>query len=311
MNKEIPKPENLKAVYCYYFPETRRIITEVTRNYPHDIYLQSLKPGLEDYHKPVVIEYLKTFKNQLPGLEYYPFQYVTAGASEGIFHLLARIAAFEPETPLYILQGEYEGYQGYGGNLGLKFQIVTPEQKVEDLKPGIFFVSNPSARDGNIIPNEEIIKIGEAGHRINLDVTYVGLTEPHEFMVTHPSIESVVVSLSKPYGLYYYRFGFLFSKKEYKTLEVNKWFKNVLTLEISRQALTRLKSSELAAIHRPTQKLALTKLKEDFGVTAFPSDVLLLAHAETAPETLEICNRKSNYRFCLTPYFLIQERGHI
>lgn len=307
------KPAPLKAVYCYYFPEVRAIINQIVAEYPHETFLQSINPGLDDYHHPVIESYLHHFENQLPALKTFPYQYVTGGASEGIFHLLAQIAAFPKNKPLYVLNGEYEGYVGYGANLGLRFDTVNETSDFLKIKPGIIFISNPSARDGNIISNEEILAACKAGHQIIYDATYVGLTDPYRFELNHENIIAVIVSLSKPLGLYYHRIGFTFSRFEMKTLEVNKWFKNILSLRIAKDVLDNIGESELVNRYRTYQEEALLQMEKELGVRADPSQVILLGHAKngTIPAGWENYHRRHNYRFCLTPYFLKKERGFV
>lgn len=305
----------LSAVYSYYFPEVRDIIDRLTATYPHDIFLQSIEPGLDDFHLPVIKAYLDYFRDQLPNLPDFPHRYVTSGASEAIFHILAQIAASPNKIgPLYVLKGEYEGYTGYGRNLGLTFSTVPETDSLLGLTPGIVFLSNPSARDGNIIENEEIKALCEAGHGIIYDITYVGLTNPYRFDLAHENIIAVIASLSKPFGIYYHRLGFAFTRFEMKTLEVNKWFKNIFSLHLARNLLQEIGESELVDRYRPAQTEAISQMARDFGFQPLASQVVLLASADkniipdSEKEAFERYNRQHNYRFCLTPYFLAKEK---
>ncbi len=180
-----------KTVYCYYFPAVRDLISSLANPFPHDVFLRSIDPGLDDFHEKAINQYLKHMKDQIPDLEKFPFQYTSAGASESIFHILADIAAYRKDIPLYVLEGEYEGYAGYGENLNLAFKVVSSEQDFSQLPKGIFFISNPSAIDGNSWSEAFINTIGDAGHEIIYDLTYVGLTEPRQFAVSHPAISTV------------------------------------------------------------------------------------------------------------------------
>ncbi len=308
-NKTLP----LKAVYCYYFPEVRSIIDRVVAAYPHETFLQSINPGLDDYHFPVIASYLRHFENQLSDLSQFPFQYVTAGASEGIFHFLARLAAVADKPPLYVLNGEYEGYQGYGANLGLNFTVVPEAEDFPKLDPGVIFVSNPSARDGNIIDNSLINAACQAGHKVVYDLTYVGLTDPYRFDLSHENIIAAFVSLSKPFGLYYHRVGFTFSRFALPTLAVNKWFKNILSLDIAKAVLETIGETELVDRYRSFQDDAIAQLQKDHALTVQPSQVVILGSAAngTVPAGWENYSRRHNYRFCLTPYYLKKERGFV
>lgn len=308
-----PPTKPLKAVYCYYFPETRDIIDEVASNYPHETFLQSINPGLDHFHEPVIESYLQHFKHELPKLDSFPHRFITGGASEGIFHILSYIKAHRPDSPLYILKGEYEGYAGYGDNLKLHFKVVGQLSDLLTLPKGILFLSNPSARDGNIIDNAEILDVLNSGQEIVYDVTYVGMTDPHQFQLEHPNIIAVISSLSKPFGLYYYRIGFAFSRFEINTLAVNKWFKNIHSLIIAKKVLDRIDSKALVAKYRTLQKSAISTMNKEHGTHAVPSQVVLLSHSQEVPDNHELLihNRHSNYRYCLTPYFLIKERGFV
>ena len=44
----------ITTVYSYYMPEVRELITDLTREYPHDVFLRSISPGLDDFHHPVI-----------------------------------------------------------------------------------------------------------------------------------------------------------------------------------------------------------------------------------------------------------------
>lgn len=308
MSKETLMP--LKAVYAYYFPEVRAVIDKIAANYPHETFLQSIEPGLDDYHHPVIESYIHHFENQLPDLKRFPYQYVAGGASESIFHILAGIASSKEDKPLYVLEGEYEGYTGYGNNLGLNFVTVKEPRDFIKTRPGIIFISNPSARDGNIIDNKDILDACEAGHKIIYDATYVGLTDPYRFNLEHKNIIAVITSLSKPFGLYYYRVGFAFTRFECKTLEVNKWFKNILSLKIAKDTLDTIGETELVDKYRKCQNEALLQMEKELEIHAKPSHAVLLGHAEneTVPKDYENYSRRHNYRFCLTPYFLKKEK---
>ena len=80
-----------RTVFCYYYPETRRVIDNLTRTFPHEVFLQSIEPGLDNFHVPIIKKYLEHYKSEAPLLKNFKYQYFTSGASEGIFHLLVKI----------------------------------------------------------------------------------------------------------------------------------------------------------------------------------------------------------------------------
>lgn len=304
MNQEI-KP--LKAVYSYFFPEVRKILEKVDPAEVNKILLRSVAPGLDDFHHGLIETYQKYFSQQLPQLSTFSHKYITAGASEGIFHTLAKLAAENKDKPVYVLKGEYEGYAGYGRNLGLNIITVDNPTDFGSQDRGTIYISNPSARDGNIIDDNTWQGILESGHDIVYDATYVGLTQPHQFLTNHPAIKVILCSLSKPFGLYYHRVGMAFSRVPLPTLEVNKWFKNINSLVLAQNVLEGIPEGELVTRYRPYQDKAMVQMDHQFGLRPQPSDVILLANSKQAPDSLLEYKRGDRYRFCLTPYFLKQE----
>ncbi len=308
----------MRAVYSYYFPEIRKLISEVTADYPHGEFLKSVTPpGLDDFEKPVVDKMKEFYKEEVKGFEKFDYVYPTAGSSEGIYHLLSRIKAETPEMPIYTLAGEYEGYRECASGLGLTVQEV--EENMEEIRKlplGIWFVSNPSARNGMIIRDNLIEQIADLGHKIVLDMAYLGMTEKFVFDISHPSIVAVLTSMSKPFGLFYYRVGFTFSKTPVKTLYGTKWFKNVLSLIIADKVFGKFNSRYFCDKYVGIKKEILEEIKTETGIELRSSEVLLLGYlteddfeklTEKQKEIVKGFKRGHHYRFCLTPYFLERE----
>ncbi len=306
------------TVYSYYFPEVRRVIDRIVRRYPHEVFLRSVKPGLDDFHVPIIKKYARIFGRNLGGIDGFRHSYVVSGASEAIFHILAKLKTAEPKTPLYILHGEYQGYREYAKTLGVRIKEVTEAEAAGSYLPaGVFFISNPSARDGMILPGvfvESLLK----RHRVVLDATYVGLTRPFVMNLRRKNIIAVLVSLSKPFGLYYYRIGFVFSRLPIASLEANKWFKNIFSLIITDKLLSTFRPGALWRKYAPLQKKVVMHLKEKSGITIEASDVLILgkisepsarALSPAALWALSPYKRGRVYRLCLTPYFLAYEKN--
>ena len=296
-----------RTVYCYYFPEIRKIIDGLTRKFPHEVFLQSIEPGLDDFHFPIIEKFIKFHGKTLPALKNFNHRYFTSGASEGIFHLLVKIKTENPETPIYTLKGEYEGYKEYAIRMGLKIIEVNENEDFSKLKPGIFFISNPSARNGNIINNKFVNEICRY-HKVIFDGTYVGLTKEYEFDISNPNIIAVISSMSKPFGLYYYRIGFTFSREPVETLEANIWFKNIFSLLIANKIFDEIKPQELYNKYRTAQEKIIEKINKEENLNLNISDVLLLANMEEKNNLLEKYRRDKFYRLCLTPYFLEEEK---
>src|SRR5262249_11895083 len=155
-----------------------------------------------------------------------------AGSEEGIREYLTLLQSSGVHE-IYAWKGDYEGYREVARTRGVRLVELDAEADPASVPRGHWFLSNPSARDGMIVPREQIQAICEAGHQVFYDLSYLGMTGPAVYDLAHPNIAAVVVSFSKPYGLFYYRIGFTFSRAAIPVLEANKWFKNVYGLLIA------------------------------------------------------------------------------
>jgi histidinol-phosphate/aromatic aminotransferase/cobyric acid decarboxylase-like protein len=307
---ENSKPNFMKAVYSYYFPEIRRIVEAVNTDYPHDIFLTSSPIVLDDFHIHVIDKMLRFYAEVVPDLKKFRNFYPTSGSSEGIREYLS-LLAFQGVKQIYTLEGEYEGYRETARTRG----IETREMTIDDLleaPPGHVMLSNPSARDGNIISNDDIRKICDAGHKVFYDLAYLGATQKYEFDLSHPNIVAGCISLSKPLGLFRYRIGFTFGMDEVPALYANKWFKSIPALMIAEKVFDTLNVQELYNKYKPWQLEIVDRVNAEFGLGVVPCDAILLARlsekdtAKLTSEQKEMIaqfKRADGYRFCLTPYF--------
>ncbi|MCK5452470.1 MAG: aminotransferase class I/II-fold pyridoxal phosphate-dependent enzyme, partial [Candidatus Aenigmarchaeota archaeon] len=242
----------MKAVYCYYFPEVRPIIHEVDAVVQDDMYLVTTPADkvrkdlellfdpsldvpantygnvdLDEIHVPIIERIVDVYSGLVPALGDFGYSYPTSGSSEGIFHALTKLKV-EGVDCINVLKGEYEGYSAQAGNLKMEFnEVDLNETDISEVEPGYWFISNPSARDGNIIPNEFITELCELGNKVFLDLAYAGSTRPCVFDVSHENVVGAFMSFSKPYGVFRKRIGgFAFSRDEMPTLFGNKWFKD-------------------------------------------------------------------------------------
>lgn len=300
----------IKSVYSYYFPEVRKVVDDISKKYPHSLLLKSVFPGLDDFHQPLIQKYIQKSQKYQKGLGSFSYSYFSNGSSEAIFHLLVD-ALFIEKIPVYMLKGDYEGYREYTKNLGGNIIEVEDDPIIiKKLPLGRWFISNPSSRDGNLIDNSKIKYICDLGHQVILDLAYLGLTKEYQIDLTHPGIIAVVASLSKPYGLFYSRIGFTFSRKPLPTLYPNKWFKNILSICIGEKILDSFDFGYFYKKYKSWQETAIKQMSRENGVRALPSDVLLLSFlpkekvSKNYQEKFQDFLRGDNYRFCLTPYFL-------
>lgn len=314
------KNNNFKAittVYSYYMPEVRKLVDEVIENYPHEVFLKSVTPGLDDFHVPIIDRLVAHHKADVPSLSKFKYRYPTSGSEEGIREYMTQLQS-RGVKQIYMFKGDYEGYREVAKTRDIETTEVTIGSDYSQLEPGYWFLSSPSARDGNILPEEEIQKICNAGHKIFYDLAYLGATDFHKFDLSHPNIIAGVVSFSKPYGLFYYRIGFTFTMEEIPSLYANKWFKNIYGLIIADQVVQKINQKDFSAHYKKIQKEIINNINKEFELGLEPSDAFLLANlsVESASKLsaeqlafIERFKRDNGYRFCLTAYFQEYEQG--
>lgn len=303
----------IKTVYSYYLPEVREIIDGLTYEFPHGVYLKSTAgKGLDEIEKPVINQFREFQKDALPGLDGFPYQYWTAGSEEGIREYMTYVAATSKTPLVYALKNEYEGYDAVADTRGIK--LLADDMGTGPV--GHYFISNPSARDGNILPDSTINRICSAGHKVFYDLSYLGSTQSYKFDLTHENIDAVAVSFSKPYGLFYYRIGMLFCKHEVPGLRGNKWFKNVLSIMIAQRLMEEIGSAmTIPQRYKPLQSYIVGHINETHGLGLECSDAFLLAYRKNAEGLTEDqlamlapFKRGDGYRVCLTRYYETWEK---
>jgi hypothetical protein len=252
----------------------------------------------------------------------FPFRYPTAGASEGIYKIMAEYAASARaegrEPVIHIFEGEYEGFPAYAD--ALRMRIVRHDRgdwrSVPERMDGqpLFWISQPSAIDGGVWPHFEafvsLLLDTRPEARIVPDLTYVGsVARPFRIDLDFANIPSVVISHSKPFGGYYHRVGGVFSRREIASLFGNKWFKNLQSLAWATEMMRRHAVFDLPRKYRPVQVEAARRVAAALGLTELTAaDVLLLGIAtpgDDMPPLLETVLRGSAservIRLCLTP----------
>jgi histidinol-phosphate/aromatic aminotransferase/cobyric acid decarboxylase-like protein len=296
----------IKAVYSYYLPEVREVISRLVVDYPHDVFMKSVDPGLDDFHVPIAEQFVAYWRADVPALSHFPHRYPTAGSEEFIREF---ISSLEDES-IYVWEGEYEGYKEVGKTRGIQTVEVPFDTDPKTLSPGIFFISNPSARDGNILNDDAIHAVAEAGHRIFYDLAYLGSTSSHTFDVSHNNIVAVATSFSKTFGLFYYRQGFGFTRTPVDALWANKWFKSVFALLVAQKVMDEIPPGLIREKYLPVQREILATMRSETGLPLSASDAFLIASIEN-PEGLNAAQAKAvakfrrgpHVRLCLTPYF--------
>ena len=289
------------TIYSLVMPESEAALGDVVaRDGFYDLYGEPWTQKQDSMHEAYFDRWLE-WSAPVVSLDAaaFPFRYPTAGASEGIFKLIAEYGAAEGaagrEPSIHILEGEYEGFPAYAAALGIpvvrhdrgRWQ-ETPERVAAN---GLFWISQPSAIDGAVWPHFEAFAAALAEARPHAalvpDLTYVGsVARAYRIGIEAPNVPAVVISQSKPMGGYYHRAGGVLARREHPSLFGNKWFKNLLSLAWATEMMERHGVFDLPRKYRPAQEEAAARVAEALGVERLAAaDVLLLATAPASAAT--------------------------
>lgn len=321
-------PEHLMTeVYSYPFPEVRSVIDGLSLparfmlntisgeeassmlasyGFEPELPLPERRDGsldLDELHVPVLDRLRRIHAESMVGIDSFAMAYPTPGSSSALYTIMAEGRATGDITSVGVLDGDYEGYTAYAESLRIPVKKYQ-ELPSSDPEPGeVWFLSNPSAVNGNWISEDAWSSFVSAGHEIVYDAAYVGLTAPHTVDVSAPNIRAVLTSPSKLFGVFRYRnTGVAYSRKPVAALYGTKWFKDVPAL-LDTLALYERFHGTLPEAYRPAQEMLCQKLGELAGGDVSPSDVLLLAQATSVNERFEAFRRGPGYRFGLTKLF--------
>lgn len=296
---------------------------EIRRRRYFDMYREPWSQKQDDMH---VAYFDKWIEWARPVVDFpsdlFPFRYPTAGASEGIFKIMAEYLAacvdrgIDPS--IHIFDGEYEGFPAYAASLGIavvRHQRQNWREAPSAMPDGaMFWISQPSAIDGMVWDNfpafiDQMAK-QRPGVPVIPDLTYVGSVARSFAIDLHaPNIPAFVFSHSKPFGGYYHRVGGVFSRSEMPSLFGNKWFKNLQSLAWATEMMNRHGVFDLPRQYRAVQEEASRRIGKALDVPGLsPADVMLLGIAPADAGQSDLVKNvfrgsgdERVVRLCLTP----------
>ena len=306
------------AVYSYTTPEVRRVIADLTQSYPGEVIDEGwVRSDLTKFQDSAFAALIALRGDEVLGLNRFEFRYPTYGSDHAICEYMTHLKVDEGHSFIYVFENDYEGYVERAKSRGLEPRLIPIDCEPTSLSPGVWFISNPSARDGNVLQEDVIGGLLNAGHRIAYDLAYLGTTNDYHFDLRHEGIDAAFVSLSKPYGLFSHRIGLSFFRKPVPSLIANElWFKNIFGLKLATEVLTHIDSKSYARKYKTRQSTIVEQLRQESGLPLVTSDAFLLAHITEASTNsltqeqqtaLKRYMRGPGYRFCLTPFFAESE----
>lgn len=305
------KDQISRTVYALCIPETKQVVERLWNEKPHFMYEEAYSKKQDQYHVSFLNEY-KKFSASDVNVDWtvFPFEYPTNGSSEAIREQIAYLKAQNINT-MYVLEGEYEGYEAIANPLG--FKVVKLSHSLEVLmstiyeKDSVFFLSQPNSAFGNIWSDYDtfLLFMNENNQHVRfyVDITYVGtFISKKKINLHYENIDGIFFSLSKAFGVYYHRIGGCFLKKANPLLYGNMWFKNVFSLRLGETLMRELNKHEIVSKYKQKQLEAIKMINENIK----PSDVWLIGTIEVKhldQEMLSMLKRfeSNKQRVCLTP----------
>jgi hypothetical protein len=311
LNAQLLEAGVSKTVYALVTPETEKAKRAVLEQ---DDYLDMFREAWTGKQDAIHVEMFDTWMEwSRPVVHlapaFFPFRYPTAGASEGLRHLIYDLAAKHPYAGVHFFEGEYEGYKAMAEAAGIRW-VEHPRSMWKIVRDGfgpddLFFISQPSAIDGNVWHdyNEFILTMPDMSTVV--DVTYVGAV-PREavqqrFDLSAAAIRNIVFSLSKPFGVYYDRVGGVFARSEDHGLFGNKWFKNLTSIRLGTILMERHSVFDFPERYGRLQREVVARVSDNLGLDLQPSDVFILAGGSGEGEVADYLRRARRVRLCLTP----------
>jgi hypothetical protein len=261
---------------------------------------------LDEIHVPAIERIRAVQQEVMPGLETFAHAYPTPGSSQAMFTLMAEWHAKGEMRSLAVVDGEYEGYSAYAEQLRIPVKRFANLTDAGETKEGrVWFLSNPSATDGNWIETERFKNFLAAGHETVLDAAYTGLTTEGALDVSAPNIRSVLTSPSKIYGVFRYReTGITYTREPVGSMYGTKWFKDVPALLDTVSLYEKFGARGLSNRYKGIQEFLCEQLSNVVEAPVEASDVLLLGHTEEqVAEPFRHLARGAIYRFGLTKLF--------
>jgi len=326
LNKELLRAGVSKTVYALVTPQVEKIKDRIfgeagsKQREKHLSQFREAWTGKQDaYHR----EFFETwFEWSSPVVDIdegvWQHHYPTAGASEGLRHLIyAHAIRTEGKGAIHVFKGEYEGYKAMAEACDIQcvehsrrnITHAELESIAQKFTPrDLFLVSQPSAIDGNVWKDFNFFVSVMPKNSIVADITYVGSVPSaaveEKFDLNAASIENIVFSLSKPFGVYYDRIGGVLSREVDGGLFGNKWFKNLTSLELGTALLKAFPVFHMPRELAPYQGMAMRSAEKSLGFKLQTSDVAILATGTNSVGSERLARyvfREEGLRVCLTP----------
>lgn len=291
----------IKTIYSWLMPETVKITEELWESKPHHLFKNNYLGNQEGKEKDFFKQWINWSKEVLSGAENFKHVYAGNGSSEGIRELIYQ--EHNQKRTLHFFKGEYEGFKAYAQACGISYQEHDRDEfkDIQLSKNDTFILSQPSSIDGNIWSSfDDFAKqLNDSSTKMIVDLCYVGTVgKNYNINLNHPNIETITMSLSKVYGVYFHRIGGILSKNEQKGMIGNQWFKNMFSLELGIKLMKQFSVTELPKKYAKIQKAACVDFKKTYGVELIPCDVFILGYS---PKQIEEFSRLNHSRVCLTP----------
>jgi hypothetical protein len=299
----------LRTVYSYHFPETAAVVDALWASRPRNWYERAWEH--DDRRDLAMLDRWRSWSG-VP-LDGFDHRYVTHGASEAIKDLTVNVPR------VHVFAGDYEGYAAFAEARDIPIQVHRRDVTAALAPHGdddVWWISDPSSIDGDHWPAlpQFLDALGRCWPRVRVfvDMIYIGCVRELSPISPsrHPNVAAVVFSLSKPFGVYRHRIGGVYSRQPIRSLEGNRWFNNIFSVELADALMARYAVTEIPRRYAVIQARIVDALRGAGALPAeaVPCNVLLLARSPTGdPAFARVAGE--HYRYCLTPELDAAVRG--
>lgn len=264
------------------FTATRKV-TPLSSEKIYNVLSDAYSRSFQHYESDTRIEILGTLRNKLvsyfaPSIDLSTFKhfYLTSGITDGLNYYSNQ----NSDSVIDMLPGEYEYLNLF-------------RKKIESTNK-VLYVTNPSAITGDYIEDDTFEHLCNTHKRVILDCAYLGTAE-NKKIKRHESIDTVVLGLSKTFGLPDSRIGYIFTNKKIPLLNGIIYDNAYFNMQACFASIDLMSTFELGHLHS-IYKDQQIKVCNDYDLT--PSDVFLFG--TSVDNQYDYFSRGAINRICLT-----------
>lgn len=251
----------------------------------------------------------KQYKNQLIGLSRFEHTYISEDKAEILKIFLKETLQQAEDKTVYVFEGEDKLFFEVAKSLDIAVKVLQFDEDTSMVKDGIFYISNPSTIHGNIILNEKILEIGDAGHRIIMDASFIGLVLPFRIYIDHPNVLGMIMDVGTSFGIQDNPLQIVFTKNACNELERLSKDIQSATLFTYEYLFEVYENIDMYKLYGHMQSVGLSNFEKQYGVKLHRSHVFYYGYVCEKDLTSVQCKKHGKSK--RGKYYLIDLREYM